>query len=221
MEYTRRGGPPLDVSQALFTAPFFSMCLRVRYSVPGFIASNPNSAILSIISYPYEFHSLSSTKITGCAQFLGRASPLWGLGPWYSQSCLRPPPSAVTSLLFVFSGTLVRVAPLLLGWPAVLLEEHGGLLRCRDLPYPVGYLPFPVTQLVNRIVHLPRPLGDEYGQVAVFADDQVIRETAVELPTSVYDPPLYLFPTHRPPPSLGSCAAANLSVSNDPILSLH
>jgi len=84
------------------------------------------------------------------------------------------------------------------------------VLGCRDLPYPVGYLPFPVAQLVNWIVHLPRPLGDEYGQVAVFADDQVVRETAVEFPTSVYETPLYLFSTHRPPPSLGSCVAANL-----------
>src|SRR5215203_2653040 len=77
------------------------------------------------------------------------------------------------------------------------------MLGRRYLPYPVGYLPFPVAQLVNRIVHLPRPLGDEYGQVAVFADDQVIGESAVELPTSVYEIPLYLFPTHRPPPFPG------------------
>src|SRR5215204_7385693 len=120
MEYTRRGGPPLDVSQALFTAPFFSMCLKVRYSVPGFVASNPNSAILSIISYPYEFHSLSSTKITGCAQFLGRTSTSRGFAPRLPESCLRPPLSSVTSLLFVFSGALVRLAPLFLGCSAVL-----------------------------------------------------------------------------------------------------
>src|SRR5215210_2656899 len=125
MEYTRRGGPPLEVSQALFTAPFFSMRLRVRYRLPGFVASIPNSAIRSISSYPYEFHCLSITKITGSAQFVGRASALGGfLGPWYSESCLRPPPSSVTSPLFISGALLVGivgVGPLLLGWPAVLL----------------------------------------------------------------------------------------------------
>ena len=73
-----------------------------------------------------------------------------------------------------------------------------------DLPYPVGYLPScPVAQLVNRIINLARLLGDEYGEVAVFADDQMVRETAVKLPAGVHESVLYLFwAYHRSPPSL-------------------
>src|SRR5919107_4332330 len=80
-----------------------------------------------------------------------------------------------------------------------------------DLPYPVGYLPCPIAQLVNRIVHPPRPLGYEYGQLAVFADEQVVRETAVKLPAGVHESVLYLFwAHHRSPPSLASRVAVNL-----------
>src|SRR3712207_6884939 len=74
MEYIRRAGPPLDVSQVDSTMPSFSICRSVRYNVPGFIASNPNAAARSMSSYPYEFHSRSESRITGTSQFLGRAS---------------------------------------------------------------------------------------------------------------------------------------------------
>src|SRR5215210_4208865 len=74
MEYIRRAGPPLEVSQVDSTMPSFSICRSVRYNVPGFIASNPNFDARSMSSYPYEFHSRSESRITGTSQFLGRAS---------------------------------------------------------------------------------------------------------------------------------------------------
>src|SRR5829696_5580245 len=74
IEYIRRAGPPLEVSQVDSTMPSFSICRSVRYNVPGFIASNPNAAARSMSSYPYEFHSRKESKITGTSQFLGRAS---------------------------------------------------------------------------------------------------------------------------------------------------
>jgi hypothetical protein len=52
IEYTRRAGPPLDVSHSDSHRPSLSMFLKVLYSVPGFIASNPNLAVLSMSSYP-------------------------------------------------------------------------------------------------------------------------------------------------------------------------
>src|SRR3712207_7826058 len=74
IEYIRRAGPPLEVSHVDSTMPSFSICRSVRYSVPGFMASNPNADARSMSSYPYEFHSLSESRITGTSQFLGRAS---------------------------------------------------------------------------------------------------------------------------------------------------
>src|SRR5215211_6367455 len=74
IEYIRRAGPPREVSQLDSTMPSFSICRSVLYSVPGFIASNPNADARSMSSYPYEFHSRSESRITATSQFLGRAS---------------------------------------------------------------------------------------------------------------------------------------------------
>jgi hypothetical protein len=41
MEYILRAGPPFSlVCQVLSMSPFFSICLSVRYNVPGLIASS-------------------------------------------------------------------------------------------------------------------------------------------------------------------------------------
>src|SRR5215210_2143550 len=74
MVYILRAGPPLDVSHWDSTTPSFSICLKVRYKVPGFIASNPKAAVRSMSSYPYEFNSRKVSRITGTSQFLGRTS---------------------------------------------------------------------------------------------------------------------------------------------------
>src|SRR5687767_12213672 len=74
MVYILRAGPPLEVSQLDSTMPSFSICRSVRYNVPGFIASNPKAEVRSMSSYPYEFHSLKESRITGTSQFRGRAS---------------------------------------------------------------------------------------------------------------------------------------------------
>src|SRR4051794_20949233 len=50
IEYIRRAGPPFVISHLDSQRPPFSICLKVRYSVPGFIASNPNAAARSISS---------------------------------------------------------------------------------------------------------------------------------------------------------------------------
>ena len=50
IEYIRRAGPPSDVSQADSQRPSSSICFRVRYKVPAFTYSNPNSSSRSISS---------------------------------------------------------------------------------------------------------------------------------------------------------------------------
>ena len=52
MEYTLRAGLPLDVSHLDLQRPSLYIRLKVRYNVPGLIASNPKAAIRSIRSYP-------------------------------------------------------------------------------------------------------------------------------------------------------------------------
>ena len=51
-EVTLRAGPPLDVSHLDLQRPSFSICLKVRYNVPGLIPSNPKAAVRSMSSYP-------------------------------------------------------------------------------------------------------------------------------------------------------------------------
>src|SRR5215216_6776799 len=75
MVYTRRAGPALVVCHLELHRPSSSICLKVRYNVPGFIASNPNLPIRSISSYPSEFASRNVRSVTGTRQFLGRAVP--------------------------------------------------------------------------------------------------------------------------------------------------
>ncbi|CAA9443332.1 MAG: hypothetical protein AVDCRST_MAG78-2650 [uncultured Rubrobacteraceae bacterium] len=75
----------------------------------------------------------------------------------------------------------------------MLVEQCRGLPGRRDLPYPIGNLPLPVTELECGIAGLPCPSGGQYRQVVVFTDHQVLREAAVESPAGVCEGLLYLF----------------------------
>lgn len=157
MEYLRRAGPSLDVSHLLSTAPFFSIRLKVRYIVPGFIASNPKAATCSISSYPYEFHDRSDARITGSNQFLGRASTFGDASPWSSGPWSRLSPMVLP--FSVYGVVLTGVAPLLLGQPAVLFKQLRALPGRRYLPDPVGEAPLSVAQLARGVGAPPGPLG--------------------------------------------------------------
>src|SRR3954454_19389331 len=98
MVYILRAGPPLEVSQLDSTMPSFSICRSVRYSVPGFIASKPKAEARSINSYPYEFHSLKESRVTGTSQFRGRAST-----PRKPRSRPSTPRSCASSLMILSS----------------------------------------------------------------------------------------------------------------------
>ncbi len=50
--YLLRAGPPSEVSHSDVHQPLRSILRKVRYSVPGFVASAPNRAERRINSYP-------------------------------------------------------------------------------------------------------------------------------------------------------------------------
>src|SRR3712207_4815577 len=74
MEYTRRAGPPFEDSHLDLTTQFFSICLKVRYKAPGFMASNPKAAVRSMSSETEELHSRKVNRITRTSHFRGRAA---------------------------------------------------------------------------------------------------------------------------------------------------
>src|SRR5215203_988 len=66
IEYTRHPGPPSSgVSHSVLQSPSCSICLSVRYNVPGIFSSNPSSTRCFISSYPRELSSCSVTSATG------------------------------------------------------------------------------------------------------------------------------------------------------------
>jgi hypothetical protein len=138
MVYILRAGPPLEVSQLDSTMPSFSICRSVLYNVPGFIASNPKAEARSMSSYPYEFHSLSESRITGTSQFLGRASTPRNSRslPPVSRSSLFIALSSITYVHFTYMYQSVKVS-LGLSFRAFLSQRER-----RSEAGPLVYEPF-------------------------------------------------------------------------------
>jgi hypothetical protein len=81
------------------------------------------------------------------------------------------------------------------------LKEPGSVLRGGYLPDPVGEVPLVIEQLEARIGIIGSPrflVGEERQAVAVVADNQIVRETTVDVPSGASETLLYLFSVHFP-----------------------
>jgi hypothetical protein len=87
---------------------------------------------------------------------------------------------------------VVGVAPFLFRGTAIFSEQELGLPRRGYGMHPVDTLRSLVAQLEDVPGLLPHPAMSEYGYVAVVADDQVLGEVALNLPSSFCEGLLYV-----------------------------
>ena len=82
----------------------------------------------------------------------------------------------------------------------MLLEHLFGLLGCWYFLNPVGYVPLVIDELEDGIVGLPRFFAGQDGEsIVVVANDQIIFEAAVQVPTSAGEALFYFFRRNFPP----------------------
>jgi hypothetical protein len=79
-------------------------------------------------------------------------------------------------------------------------EQLGGPLGSRDFTYPATQVVLVVTQLELGVFGFPSLAVGDDGQVVHEADDEMLVEAVVQLPTSAGKNPFYLFLIYPPPP---------------------
>jgi hypothetical protein len=74
------------------------------------------------------------------------------------------------------------------------LEQFLGLPRGRYLPNPVSEHPFVIEKLEGGVLYIPRFfVGQDGDTITAIADDQIVFEATVKIPSGIGEAPLEFF----------------------------